>query len=193
MNDVKKRFMEGLDTIKTLTGVSQADFDLLKEAAPEANQWVDEVAKFFYDTLFAHPRTAAVFHDGERPAREKTLTAWYLALFSTANDDEAYWLEQGRIAFAHIRRHTNNEYMIGISSKLSEVFVKKTIAAFGAERGLEVSEAFNRILRTVVGLTAEGYDVMSQIAISEATGAGLELIDKLIQDSVDDVQKQLTE
>jgi hypothetical protein len=48
-------------------------------------------------------------------------------------------------------------------------------------------------LTTVVGLTAEGYDVMSQIAFSEATGANLELIDRLIQSTVDDIQASLNE
>lgn len=193
MSDVKKSFLEGLSTIKTLTGVSQADFDILKSAQLEASQWAQEIMKVFYDTLFAHVRTANVFHDGERPAREKTLEGWYLALFTTANDSEVYWLEQGRIGFAHIRRHVNNEFMIGIATKLSELFVSKTIAAYGAERGLEVANAFNRVLQTVVGLTAEGYDVMSEIAFSEATGADASLIDNLIQSQVNDVQARLTE
>lgn len=192
MTDVKKSFSEGLETIKTLTGVSQTDFNTLKSAETEASQWVEEITQIFYDAIFAHARTANVFHDGERPAREKTLTGWYLALFTTANDDDAYWNEQGRIGFAHIRRHVNNEFMIGISAKLSEVFVAKTVAAYGSERGLEVANAFNRILQTVVGLTAEGYDVMSEIAFSEATGADPKLIDRLIQDQVDEVQAELS-
>ena len=191
MTDVKKSFAEGLDTIKTLTGVSQADFDILKGAEPEASQWIDEITKAFYDTLFAHVRTANVFHEGERPSREVSLKGWYLALFTTANDDDAYWNEQGRIGFAHIRRHVNNEFMIGISAKLSEVFVTKTVETYGVERGLEVSNAFNRILQTVVGLTAEGYDVMSEIAFSEATGADPKLVDRLIQGQVDEVQAEL--
>ena len=89
MSETKQRFLDGLHTIKTLTGVSQSDFDTLKEAAPEATQWVDSVVQFFYDTIFAHARTAAVFHDGERPAREKTLQDWYLALFSFLFSAEA--------------------------------------------------------------------------------------------------------
>ena len=191
MSETRKAFMEGLHTIKTLTGVSQADFDTLKDAAPEATQWVDEVSRFFYDTLFAHPRTAAVFQEGERPAREESLKTWYLALFTTANDTDAYWLEQGRIGFAHIRRHVNNEFMIGIAAKVSEIFVAKAVATYGAERGLRVFTAFNRILQTVVGLTAEGYDVMSTLAFSEATGADPGLVDYLIQSAVNDIQAEL--
>ena len=191
MSDVKKSFLEGLETIKTLTGVSQADFDLLKGIETEASQWIDEITKFFYDTIFAHARTAGAFHAGERPMREETLQGWYMALFTSANDDNTYWFEQGRIGFAHIRRHINNEFMIGIAVKLNEIFVKKTVGTFGAERGLALSNAFNRILQTVVGLTAEGYDVMSAIAFSEATGADVSLIDTLIQSQVNDVQAQL--
>ncbi len=193
MTDVKKSFLEGLTTIKTLSGVSQADFDLLKSIKEEASQWGDELVRFFYDTVFAHARTAGVFRDGERPMREKTLADWYMALFTTANDTDEFWFEQGRIGFAHIRRHVNNEFMIGIAVKLNEFFVQKAIESFDAERGLELSKAFNRILQTVVGLTAEGYDVMSAIAFSEATGADVSLIDTLIQSQVDDVQSKLSQ
>lgn len=193
MSDAKQRFLDGLDTIKTLTGVSQNDFDTLKEAAPEAIQWVSEIVQYFYDALFAHTRTAVVFHPGERPDREKTLHDWYLALFQTADDDESFWNAQSRIGFAHIRRHVNNEFMVGIASGLSELFLKKSVDAYGIERGLIVAQAFHRSLTTVVGLTAEGYDVMSQIAFSEATGAGLELIDRLIQSTVDEIQAALNE
>ncbi len=193
MSEAKKAFLEGLNTIKALTGVSQADFDTLKEAAPEATQWAEEVARLFYDTLFAHPRTAAVFREGERPAREETLKAWYRALFTTANDTDAYWFEQGRIGFAHIRRHVNNEFMIGIAAKVSEVFVAKAVATYGTERGLQIFTAFNRILQTVVGLTAEGYDVMSTLAFCEATGTDPALADTLIQSTVDDIQAELTQ
>ncbi|PIE81461.1 MAG: hypothetical protein CSA11_03750 [Chloroflexi bacterium] len=191
MSDAKKSYLEGLHTIKVLTGINQSDFDTLKEAAPEATQWVDDVVQFFYNTLFDHFRTAAVFDQGERLMREQTLRDWYLSLFTTANDDDTFWNTQSRIGFAHIRRHVNNEFMIGIASRLSEFFTAKSVEAYGVERGLMVTQAFNRVLRTVVGLTAEGYDVMSQLAFSEATGAGAELIDRLVQESVDDIQSEL--
>ena len=190
MSDPKQSFARGLETIKALTGISQADFDTLKEVAPQAKEWVDEIVQVFYDTLFAHERTASAFHEGERPLREKSLTEWYYSLFE-ANDDAKFWTTQARIGFAHIRRHINNEYMIGMSNRVQEMFLNKSVEAFGLERGLAVAQAFNRIMDAVVGLTAEGYDVMSQIAFSEATGADVALIDRLIQETVDDIQQRL--
>ena len=192
MTDPKQSFKDGLETIKALTELSQADFDTLKEVAPQAREWTSEIVQVFYDAVYAHARTAAVFHDGERPDREKTLEDWYNSIFD-AGDTEEFWKTQGRIGFVHIRRHINNEFMIGMASKVREIFQAKAVEAFGAEQGLKVAQAFSRVLNTVVGLTAEGYDVMSNIAISEATGAGPELIDLLVQDTVNDIEKQVFE
>lgn len=47
--------------------------------------WVDQVVQGFYDTLFAHPPTRAIFREGERPAREKTLRDWYLRTVEEAS------------------------------------------------------------------------------------------------------------
>ena len=190
MSDPKQSFARGLETIKVLTGTSQADFDTLKEAAPQAREWADEIVQVFYDTLFAHGRTASVFHEGERPIREKSLAKWYHSLFE-ANDDADFWAAQARIGFAHIRRHINNEFMIGMSIRVQEMFLNKSVETFGLEQGLAVAQAFNRVMGAVVGLTAEGYDVMSQIAFSEATGADVALVDRLIQETVDDIQQRL--
>lgn len=188
--DVKKRFVEGLDTIKTLTGLSQADFVILKEVAPQARQWCDEIIQVFYDTLFEHPRTATVFHQGERREREKDLKQWYLSLFEVEDETE-FLYAQARIGLVHIRRHVHNQFMIGITTQLRAVFQTKAIEAFGQTRGLEAAQAFDRIINAVVGLTAEGYDVFSDMAFMESTGASPALLDRLIQQSVNEIEKEL--
>jgi hypothetical protein len=184
-----QQFEQAVDTIRTLTGISQADFDLLHSVEAEAAQWTDEVVKLFYDTLFGHPRTAAVFHAGERPDREKTLADWYRAIFN-ASDTPEFWEKQGRIGFAHIRRHVNNEFMIGMASKLVQFFTQKAVETFGPQKGVPVALSFERALKAVVGLTAEGYDVASQAAFTESTGADAKLVNRLIQESVDIIQKE---
>lgn len=188
--DVKQKFAEGVETTKLLTGLSQDDFALLKEAAPQARQWGAGFVKIFYDTLYTHYRTAAVFHSNEREEREKTLEQWYLSLFDVDNEND-FLRSQARIGLVHIRRHVHNQFMIGIAVKLCAAFQSKAIETFGPQRGNEVAQAFDRIIHAVVGLTAEGYDVMSKIAFSESTGAGPALIDRLIQESVDQVEADL--
>ena len=186
----KEQVEAGLNTIKYLTGVSQADFDTLKTVAAETHDWGPAVAVAFYDTLFAHNRTAAVFHEGERPIREESLTRWYHSLFNV-DDEDKFWRNQIIIGFHHIRRHTNNEYMIGMAHKVRLIFRDNIVKTLGCERGLEVSTAFDRIMDTVVGLTAEIYDAMSNVAFSESTGTSQALLDMLIQESVDEIQEQV--
>jgi len=48
------------------------------------------LVKGFYDTLYAHEATRAIFKDGEREAREKTLIDWYRRTLNGPFDD-AYW------------------------------------------------------------------------------------------------------
>lgn len=190
-SEVKQKFEEGLNTIRALTGLTQADFDTLKEAAPQAAEWVDELVKLFYDTLFAHPRTASIFREGERAEREKTLRNWVLHIFTEANDNDEFWKEQARIAFAHIRRHVTNEIMVGIAVKTLEFIHGKVIEAFGPEKGSQVAISFARVLFSIVGLTAYGYDAMSTLAFVESTGADADLTDMLIQQSVNTIQDML--
>ncbi|HRV94424.1 MAG TPA: protoglobin domain-containing protein [Anaerolineae bacterium] len=190
MSKIKQSFEDGLNTITTLTGLTQADFDLLRQAAPQALQWGDDIVKMFYDTLYEHPRTAAVFEDSERPAREQTLAVWYQSLFEV-NDVNQFLYNQARIALLHIRRHVHNEFMVGMANKLRLLFSAKAVEAFGPEEGLNVSNAFSRVLDTVVGLTAEGYDVLSKSALSRATGVQETVIDKFIIRAVDEVEQEL--
>lgn len=192
MKTISDTFNDALDITKYLTETSQADFDTLARVADQASGWVDEMVQVFYDTLFAHPHTAAVFRPGERPAREETLRNWYLSLFHV-QDAPTFWKTQLRISFAHVRRHIKNEFMVGIANKMRGMFMDKAIKAFGEAQGLQVTQAFSRILDAVVALTTGGYDVVSKMAFSEATGADLALVDTLIQSSLDQVQKQLFE
>jgi hypothetical protein len=54
----------------------------------------DELVKAFYDTLFATPNTRKVFHEGERPEREKTLRDWWQRTIEGPVDED-YWAWHG--------------------------------------------------------------------------------------------------
>lgn len=188
--DVKQKFIEGVETTKLLTGLSQRDFDLLREAAPQARLWAADLVKIFYDTLYSHERTAAVFHINERQERENSLEQWYFSLFEVDNVDD-FLRSQAHIGLLHIRRRVHNQFMVGIAFKVRAAFQVKAMATFGPVQGAEVAMAFDRVISAVISLTVEGYEVMSKIAFSESTGASSTLVDRLIQQSVDDVEARL--
>ena len=187
---VRRDFEKGIETVQALTGLSQADFDLLSEVAPQATQWADELVQIFYDTLFAHSRTTAVFHTGEREEREDTLIKWYLSLFEVT-DTYAFLGNQARIGLAHVRRDVHNQFMISVANKIRMCFFKKAVATYGPERGLEVAYAFGRVLDAVIGLTAEGYELLTRRALSNSTGVKPFLLDHYIHLSLDALERDL--
>ena len=76
-----------------------------------------EVVKRFYDSLYAHPATSAVFVDGERPAREKTLIVWWRRTLEGPLDDHVALYDrelQRRLAKLH-------EPLPGVEAVLSEL------------------------------------------------------------------------
>ncbi len=67
-----------LQHLITLVGLTDEDWQVLRESYPITQTWADALAKEFYDVLFAYPPTAQVFQPDERPKREQTLKQWYL-------------------------------------------------------------------------------------------------------------------
>ena len=183
-SNLRKEFLYTMKTIRSLTNVTQADFDLLREVASETSEWKDLVVKTFYDILFGEANTALIFGKGERATREKTLGNWYLDLFKI-EDEEAFWDMQVRVAFYHVRRKVYNEFMVSAGSRLEEIFMKNSVKTFGAERGVDVSVAFNRVLDTVVGITVALYDKI----IQETSNMSQEEVDCMVGFRINDIEK----
>ena len=184
---LNESFAKIVETVTNITGVSNEDFAALKEKSSEIATWKDEIISLFYNTLYANGSTSKVFKDGEREQREKMLGSWLEQLLSV-EDDKEFWRVQGKIAFAHVKRHVYNEYMVGISSRLQEFFWEKSIATFSPQEALKVGQAFTRIISTVVGITVGLYDLI----IAEVTGASPELINNLIESSLAELQQEFS-
>lgn len=180
---LKNEFSTVVTTVTNITAVKLEDFYTLREKSTEIASWGDEIVALFYDTLYANEQTKKVFREGERPQREKTLSAWIGKLFEV-EDLNAYWDTQRIIAFVHVRRNIKNEFMVSASSRLQEYFWQKSVATFGVEEGLKIGAAFARIINTVVGLTVALYDLI----ITDLTGASPALINNLIECSIDELQ-----
>jgi hypothetical protein len=117
-----------------------------------------EIVKGFYDTLYAHPTTAAVFVDGERPDREGTLSNWWRR---TVNGplDEQYFTWMATVGLVHVARHVSNAMMLSmagfVASLVAEKAVELPIDRSDAEA---LGEAFGRFASTVGAIISFGYD-----------------------------------
>jgi len=147
------------DTIQSLidlTEISDQDRLVLRNSADQTQQWADEYVKMFYDTLFDYGPTRALFKEGERPHREKTIRNWYLQITSGEFDDR-FWRGQWQVGQRHIDREIRNSYMLGMMHQTQQFFLDKCMATFEQEQGLEVFIAFKRVTDIAAGIIAEGY------------------------------------
>lgn len=117
-----------------------------------------DVTKAFYDTLYAHPATGAIFTDGERPAREVTLSNWWRRTVMGPLDEE-YFAWMALVGLVHVSRGVGNPMMLSMASFVTS-FVADRVAGMPLERAQAESliEAFRRLSSTVGAVISFGYD-----------------------------------
>lgn len=128
----------------------------------------DDLIKTFYDSLFATPSTRKVFHEGERPEREKTLRDWWKRTIEGPVDED-YWAWQAYVGLLHVKRAVTNPMM------LAQAFLIKNVVRRNVNEP-EVLEAMNRLLGTVAAIIAYSYEKVQLLSIEETTGIGQDLV-----------------
>ena len=167
------------ETLKEIARQAIEDMALEARFRPEDHQVLlkhkdkllaltDELVKTFYDTLFATPSTRKVFHEGERPAREKTLVDWWQKTVEGPVDEE-YWAWQAYVGLIHVKREVSNPMMMGHAFLIKNV-VRRHV------NETEVLDAMNRLMATVAAIIAYGYEKAQLLSVEETTGISKELI-----------------
>ena len=111
----------------------------------------------FYDTLYAHPPTAAVFRDNERSERERTLDQWWQRTVSGPLDDD-YFSWMAMVGLVHVSRGVQNPAMLAMAEHIVDV-----LAAEFASSDMPIAdrdrlvEAFRRLVSTLGALITFGY------------------------------------
>ncbi len=163
----------------TLTGFSKEDALILRETADVTLPWVDELAQAFYDLLFSYEPTAKVFREGERPARERSLKAWYADVVQ-GNFTEDFWRQQWVVGLIHIARQVSNPYMLGMTSRVQQLFLHKCLETFEVDQAERVYGAFKRATDVIAGLVTEGYFQNYMLAMERVAGFRKGLIVRML-------------
>ncbi|HEX2911685.1 MAG TPA: protoglobin domain-containing protein [Chloroflexia bacterium] len=167
-----------LKDLITLTSFVEDDCKTLRDSAATTQTWADEIIATFYDTLFANKSTAAVFQEGERPHREETFRQWYLEITS-GEINPTFWEHQWFVGLIHIKRGVNNEFVIGIMSRVQKLFLDKCMAEMDTLRAEQVFGAFKRVTDIIVGLIVEGYRQQYLSAVERTSGISRALVDRM--------------
>ncbi|ADN51092.1 protoglobin domain-containing protein [Vulcanisaeta distributa] len=107
---------------------NDSDISIIMKYRPLLESITGDIVKGFYDTLFSHGPTAAVFQADERPLREKTLRDWWIrTLRGPFNED--YWLWQTYVGIIHYRRSVTPPMFMGMWAWIIDNVIKKVQAS----------------------------------------------------------------
>lgn len=153
--------------------------------------WEDELVGQFYDTLFAHPPTKAVFREGERPQREETLRRWWRRTV-TEPVDEGYFGWMALVGLVHVVCGVENPMMLAMTAFVVEFVKEKAtrVTESGMTDALEVIEAFQRLAMTVGAVITYGYDAYREMALHNVAGMEPGLLRRLTQQEAESLLLQ---
>jgi Protoglobin len=142
--------------------------------------------KGFYDTLYAHPSTAAVFVEGERPDRELTLSNWWRRTVSGPLDDE-YFAWMAMVGLVHVIRDVSNPMMLAMADFVATFAADQAAAARLDPADVEeLTQAFRRLSGTVGAIISYGYDQAVVAALYNIAGMPAALLRRLRNQEVAD-------
>ena len=153
--------------------------DFFKSKAPV-------IVKDFYDILFANENTGKIFHDGERPAREKSLIEWFSKTIGGKFDNE-YWAWQTFVGILHIKRKVTNDYMLIMMHRISDLVIEEAYKTLPADEADSLKTAWLKFAGIVLSLISESYHYFYLVAIGQTTGLNMTLLDNLVRVEVDNL------
>lgn len=161
---------------------NEADAAVIASHRAELLALSELLTQRFYDTLFAHEPTRAVFHDGERPEREASLKQWWQRTVEGPFDD-GYWRWQASVGLLHVKRKVYNPMMLGHAGLISRLIAEQL-------NDTALATAVIRLMATVAAVIAEGYETIYLDALSQATGQSRALIAQNVALAVDELTKE---
>lgn len=180
MNKVSNLMSEILDHILPQSLITDADRAAIATHSEFLLSLEDRIVQVFYDTLYAHGPTAAVFVEGERPAREDTLRRWWQATV-TGDLGERYLTWMALVGVIHIRRKVTNPMMMSmfqIVSNEAHAAALDTLEPVAAE---QLRVALSNVTTTVSAVISESYTKGYLRALQDLAGLEPALVDRMLQ------------
>lgn len=135
--------------------------------------------KGFYDTLYAHGPTSAVFVEGERPAREQTLADWWRRTVNGPLDDD-YFAWMALVGLVHVIRRVSNPMMLAMADFVRGFVVEQAATLdISAQEREQLTDAFGRLASTVSAIITYAYDHAVASALFDVAGMPSALLERL--------------
>ncbi|MCF6350847.1 MAG: protoglobin domain-containing protein [Flavobacteriaceae bacterium] len=171
------------------TKVTEKDIQTLRTNKDFLLGLVDSIVTDFYDTLYANEATKAVFHEGERPAREKSFKAWFVKTIE-GEFDLKYWSWQTFVGILHVKRKVKNNMMIAMMGRITDILTTEAIKELPTDVVIELKTAWSKLTATVLALIGESYHIFYMKAVSNVTGMNQSLLENTVKVEIDNLIDQ---
>lgn len=179
-----------LEDMPDSTRFSEEDAQVIDRNQDAIKALGGDLVKGFYDTLYAYPKTAAVFREGERPMREESLAKWWDRAIS-GPFDETYWAWQTYVGLLHIKRHVSNPMMISMWGWVLNFLAERLPQSEVPEADqVALLEAFQRMAATTEALIGDSVFRFYLQGLLEATGFNDKLLDRMVQSEINSMLKE---
>jgi hypothetical protein len=145
-----------VDVAVRMTGMTAADIETLAGVRDTTTQWAEQVATAFYDHLYSHEDSAALLAEQDRAKREQDLQNWYMHVIGCEHRT-TFWKETWIVGLIHVMVNVENAYMLGMATRVSQLFRAKCLSELEGEQAAQVADAFQRVMSVISIVVAEGY------------------------------------
>lgn len=149
-----------------------------------------DLIRGFYDTVYGHPNTAAVFTGDERHDREQTLSEWWRRTVSGPLDED-YFAWMALVGLVHVIRRVSNPMMLSMVNYVRQSVVDQSQAwpIDPADRHA-LAGAFGRLSAQVGAVITYSYDHAVVDALFNAAGMPPALLERLRDQEVSSTLSQ---
>lgn len=169
--------------------LTDEDRIVLAEYIPQFLAAEDDLVEHFYDTLFAHPATAAVFRDGERAEREHDLRLWWRRTMSSGiGTDYLEWAAY--LGLVHINRGVTIPMMMAAFQIVWDVAARAIMPGLSREDGVRFGIAISHFQSTAGAVMTEAAKMGHLTALENVAGIRQELADRLVALEIEAIEKE---
>lgn len=186
---LEKVTLQILEQLPEETKMGSYDIEVIKKNQDFLFSKADFIVKDFYVTLFANPATKAIFHEGERATREKSLKDWFIKTV-TGDFSLEYWQWQAFVGILHVKRKVTNNMMIAMMNRVSDLISTEAIKELESQDAIDLKHAWSKFSGTVLSLIGESYHIFYMQAVSNTTGLSGALLENTVKVEIDNLIDQ---
>lgn len=192
VTNTKESWRPVLEQVKSITGFTIEDEQLIQNAAKDLLPHSQEIAADFYEILLAYEPVAAIFEklDADGDFCNKKLVRWIESLLKGQYDDR-FWTWHWVVGLVHVQYNLDHAYIMTLFAQLQKILLKRAFRTFRETSAKDVTLALLNLTNCLSALAFKAYLLEYREAI-EASGMKESVLNRMISMEVKNKLKKIS-